>query len=115
MASRTKWKRLKKLLCFWKRNKVQPFTDEFQGNEEADTERLRLLDLSWEAWRQGQKIEQDLSDVQTSTTLCRRFAITEELEKHVWHKGHNLREIRRCICVIVELSRTCLNGPHPDR
>ena len=42
MAGRTKWN---KLLYFWKRNKVQPGTDEFQGKEETDTERFRLLDL----------------------------------------------------------------------
>ena len=68
-------------------------------------ERFRLLDLSWEAWRHGQKVEQDPPDVQTSTKFCRRCAISEELEKHVWHKGYNLREISRCICVIEELRK----------
>ena len=100
MAGRTKWN---KLLYFWKRNKVQLGTDEFQGKEETDTERFRLLDLSWEAWRHGQKVEQDLSDVQTSTTFCRRSAISEELERYVWHRGYNLREIRRCFCVLENL------------
>ena len=84
---------------------MQPRTDEFQDKDETDMERFRLLDLSWEAWRRGQKIEQDLSDVKTSSAFCRRFAISEELEKHVWHKGHNLREIRRYLLVIEALSR----------
>ena len=102
MASRTN---RNKLFYFWKRNKVQPGTDEFQDKEETDTERFRLLDLSWEAWRHGQKVEQDLSDVQTSTTFCRRCAISEELEIHVWYKGCNLREIRRRIFVMEELRK----------
>ena len=101
MARRTNWN---KLLYFWKKNTVQPGTGDFQDQEETEAERFKLLDLVWEAWRHGQKIEQDLSDVQTSTTFCRRCAVTEELEKHVWHEGCNLREIR-FICVIVELKR----------
>ena len=84
---------------------MQPGTNETQGKEERDTERFRLLDLSWEAWRHGPKTEQRLSDVKRSTTCCRRCAITEELEKHIWHKGYNFREIRRCIFVIVQLRR----------
>ena len=102
MASRTN---RNKLFYFWKRNKVQPGTDEFQDKEETDTECFRLLDLSWEAWRHGQKVEQDLSDVQTSTTFCRRCAISEELEIHVWYKECNLREIRRRIFVMEELRK----------
>ena len=84
---------------------MQPGTDEFQEKEETGVEPFRLLDLSWEAWRRGQKIEQDLSDVQISTTFCRLGAISEELEKHVWHKGHNLRQIRRYLLVIEEPTR----------
>ena len=81
MASRTNWK---KRLHFWKWNKVQPVTDDFERKKETDMEPFRLLDLSWEAWRHGQKIEQD---VQTPTTFYRGCAISEELEKHVLHKG----------------------------
>ena len=83
---------------------MKPGTDEFPGKEEMDTERFRLLDLSWKAWRHGQKIEQDLSDVQTSTTFSRRCAISEELKKHVWYKGYNLHEIRRYIIVVQHLT-----------
>ena len=82
-------------------------TEEIQGNDnERVTERFVLLDLSWGAWRRGQKVEQDhLFDVQTSTTFYRRCAISEELEKHIWHKGQNLREIRKDICITEDLNR----------
>ena len=101
----SRWNKLKNPLYFWKKRKVKPATS-LQGNEETETERFRLLDLSWEAWRHGQMIEQDsVLDVQASTMFCRRCAISEELEKHIWHKGYNLREIRRCIIVIAQLTR----------
>ena len=81
-------------------------TEEFQGiNNETVTERFVLLDLTWEAWRHGQNVEQDhLFDVRT-TTFYRRCAISEELEKHIWHKGHNLWEIRKDICITEDLAK----------
>ena len=36
--------------------------------------------------------------------LCRRCAISEELEKYVWHKGYNLHEIRSYIIVVQHLT-----------
>ena len=80
----------------------------FKKKDETDTGRFtKILDLSWEAWRHGQKVEQDhLADVQTATSSSfrRRFAVSEELQKHIWYKGTNLRKIRRGICIVEELT-----------
>ena len=86
---------------------IQPSTDEIQGKDQTGTGRFtKILDLSWEAWRHGQKVVQDhLSDVQTATSFRRRCAISEELEKHIWYKGTNLRKIRRGICIVEELTK----------
>ena len=106
MTSRTERNRLKRRLFFNKKNEVQPNTDEFQGKDETDTQHFtKILDLSWEDWRHGQKDAQDhLSDVQTTTSFRRRCAISEELEKHIWYEGTNLRQIRRGISVVEELT-----------
>ena len=86
----------------------QSTTDyKFSRKRRTETERFKLLDLSWEAWRHdGQKIEQNpVLDVQTSSMFCRRCAISEELEKHIWYKGCNIREIRRYVIVITQLTK----------
>ena len=107
MKSRTPLNKLKRRLFFYKKNEVQPSTDELQGKDQTDTGRFtKILDLSWEACRHGQKVVQDhVADVQTATSFRRRCAILEELEKHIWYKGTNLRKIRRGICIVEELTK----------
>ena len=93
--------------CFWKgkkRHYTLINTDENQDHKETntqDTESFSIQDLSWEAWRQEAKAEP--ADVRPATAVHRRGALSEELEKDSWFRGHSFREVRRYVATVEEL------------
>ena len=73
-----------------KGNQILPF-----DQEKTEEEGFRLSDITWKAWRQGKRTDTNSSLRKTTAQHCRRSAVSEEIEKHVWFNDYNLREIRR--------------------
>ena len=88
--------------CFWK-GKKRRYTQDHEETNPQDTENFKLQNLSWEAWRQETKAEP--SDVKAATSVHRRGALSEEMEKHIWFRGQSLREVRRYVATVEELKR----------
>lgn len=101
-----KMKIRRRLLHFLERKKfcnVAPFNNSNGSIFVEDAESCCLVDMSWTAWRQGQKFDPNKPEKGTASKFLRRPAISEEMEKHIWFKGFNLREIREYLCKMEHL------------